>query len=59
MSKTRLNIFYTEHIRELANLLIDKNTPNIIHKIKNIEVNDNILPLELIDEIEGLDELFG
>lgn len=58
-AKTRLNIFYTENIRELADLLIDTKTPNIIYKIKNIEVEKNILPLELIDEIEGLDELFG
>jgi hypothetical protein len=58
-AKTRLNIFYVENIRELANLLIDRNTSNIIHKIRNIEIEENILPLELIDEIEGLDELFG
>jgi hypothetical protein len=56
-AKTRLNIFYVEYIRELANLLIDNNTPNILHKIRSIE--DNILPLELIEEIDGLDELFG
>jgi hypothetical protein len=58
-AKTRLNIFYSEYIRQLADLLIDKDTPNIIHKIKNIEVQENILPLSLIEEIEGLDELFG
>jgi hypothetical protein len=58
-AKTRLNIFYVENIRELANLLIDKNTPNIIHKIRNIETEENILPLQLINEIDGLDELFG
>jgi hypothetical protein len=58
-AKTRLNIFYVEYIRELADLLIERNTPNIVHKIRNIKTEENILPLEIMDTIDGLDELFG
>jgi hypothetical protein len=43
----------------LADLLIERNSPNILYKIRNIKVEDNILPLELIEEIDGLDQLFG
>ncbi|MDQ0975877.1 hypothetical protein QFZ31_005755 [Neobacillus niacini] len=58
MAKVRQNQTYIENIKKLANLLIDKNTPNITASVRNTVLEE--LPLDLLDEVENqLMELFG
>jgi hypothetical protein len=56
MGKVRMNKSYIDDFERLANLLIDKNTPNILHKIRKIEIDEEIFTPEIIAE---LDNLFG
>jgi hypothetical protein len=56
MGKVRMVNTYLENFQQLANLLIDKNTPNLIHKIKAVEIEEDIFTPEMIEE---MDRLFG
>jgi hypothetical protein len=56
MGKVRNTDSYIENFKQLAELLIDKNTPNVLHKIRSIQLEEDIFTPELIDEI---DKLFG
>jgi phosphoribosylformylglycinamidine (FGAM) synthase PurS component len=56
MAKVRLDGSYVESIGQLTDLLIDINTPNIMHEIHKIKLEEDIFTPELIDE---LDKLFG
>jgi hypothetical protein len=56
MGKVRITETYIENFQRLANLLIDRNTPNIIHKVKSVELDEIIFTPEIIEE---LDNIFG
>lgn len=56
MGRVRIAKSYIENFEQLANLLIDKNTPNVIHKIKAIQIEEDIFTPEMIEE---MDRLFG
>lgn len=51
---TRLDKYYVDHMKQLTDLLIDKDHPNILHKVRNISIEEDIFPPELIDEIDKL-----
>jgi uncharacterized protein YdeI (BOF family) len=53
MAKTRLDSNYVENIKELADVLIDRNCPNISIKLKEVDT----VPMEAIDS--ELERLFG
>lgn len=56
MGKVRINKSYIENFEQLANLLIDKNCPSIVQRVRNIELEEDIFTPEIIAD---LDELFG
>lgn len=56
LSKTRLSKNYVSNIKELTDLLIDKNTISIIDAVKNVELEKDIFTPEMMDEFE---KLFG
>jgi hypothetical protein len=54
MSKVRLADSYIGNFEKLTHLLINKNTPNILHEIRKVEIEEDIFPQELLDEIDKL-----
>jgi hypothetical protein len=56
MGKVRNNNQYLENFKQLSELLVNRNTPNILHKVRAIQIEEDIFTPELIDE---LDKLFG
>jgi hypothetical protein len=56
MGKVRITQTYIENFERLSNILIDRNTPNIVYKVRAVELEEDIFTPELIDE---LDKLFG
>jgi hypothetical protein len=55
-ANVRNNESYVENFERLANLLVDKNTPNILPMVRNVKLDDELFTPELLDE---LDKLFG
>jgi hypothetical protein len=56
MGKVRNNNQYLENFKQLSELLVNRNTPNILHKVRAIQIEEDSFTPELIDE---LDKLFG
>jgi hypothetical protein len=56
MGKVRISKSYIDNFERLSGLLIDKNMPNILHRVRSIKIQEEIFTPELIAE---LDELFG
>ncbi|WP_419955918.1 hypothetical protein ACN6MT_11255 [Neobacillus niacini] len=57
MSKVRLNKEYIENMKQLANLLINKNAARITTLVRNVELEEE-LPLDLLNDLEQA-MLFG
>ncbi|WP_299831153.1 hypothetical protein [uncultured Metabacillus sp.] len=54
MGKVRLSSSYVENFQQLADLLIDINTPNLLYQIRNVKLEEDIFAPELIDELDKL-----
>lgn len=54
VTKIRLNKSYVENIKRLSDILVDTNSPNIMHELRKIKVSDEIFTDEVIDELDKL-----
>jgi len=54
MGKVRMTKSYLDNFEQLADLLIDINTPNMLFQIRNVQLEEEIFSPELIDELDKL-----
>lgn len=54
MGKIRITKSYIENFEQLSNLLIDKNTPNILPMVRGIKIEADLFTPEMLDELDKL-----